>query len=156
MQTYINPEELGLSQSQFNAKQKELEKEVSRHLAAERDKSYQAYYIFPSREQRDLALKKISEFRQHDDAFRFLTNWHPDNKNESGVAMEFSKTPREAEADLLDFFSHHGLQAVRLHHVDAENQATIMTDSPEQVPEESQGKVLPFPKKDKTSYPKAA
>lgn len=148
-----NPGEFGMSTNQFEKSQAELRRAVEavarEEARAERAKPHQEYYIFDTPMEKERAAKLVVQRRQEEDAFRYLANWHDDRIHpDIGLGLEFSKSPPDSEAKVVDFFSRHNLQAKRIHHIDSQlHETAVYATDPEAERRElgRQARVLPFP-----------
>lgn len=115
---YMHPEELGLSEGQFNAKQKELEREIQAEVGRRREAQSHEYFTFDSKERRDEAIQLIHRVRDDEghkdhELFRYLLNWRPDpakHKRDVGLELHFQKTPEDLEEKLRAFFQENGFE----------------------------------------------
>ncbi|MDP2933182.1 MAG: hypothetical protein Q8N81_03540 [bacterium] len=149
-----DPDEFGMTASQFDKSQTELRRTVDAMAGAEREKSHQEYYIFDTPLEKERAAKLVVECRQYEDAFRYLADWHDDKiHSDIGLGLEFSKSPPDSEAKVADFFSRNNLQAKRIHHIDSQlHETAVYAKDPEAEQRElgQQAKVLPFSRMRKT------
>jgi len=144
-------DEFGLSNLQFKIGQAELERQISAANGAERAKPHHEYFIFESAEDKKKALELISNDRQIDDAFRYLTQWGDDPKNpDLGLALDFSNSPEASEAKILDSLSRNNIKAIRVHHTnDAGHETAVFAANPDLENKRLRIKnVIPFPIKE--------
>lgn len=115
---YMHPEELGLSEEQFNARQKELKRDISAELGRRREAQSHEYFTFENRARRDEAIALIHKVRDDEghkdhELFRYLLSWRPDpakHKHEVGLELYFQKTPEDLEEKLRTFFQENGFE----------------------------------------------
>ncbi len=125
-----NADELGLSEGSFGAGQAELEKKNSAHAGGEREKNSSGYVIFATEAEQHKALALIGEYRQHDEAFSYLRNWHADPvRPHRGLTLEFSKTSQDEVIKLRDFFARNGL-AIAEYYSSQEQPAPHVSETP--------------------------
>lgn len=98
-------EEPGLTEEQFRAGEKRRQEEIKRHIAESRNGPKKLYFIFETEEQRNRALRLISEKQEYNDLFRFLINWQIDPlRHDTGLEMDFSRHFKNPKEELEEFF----------------------------------------------------
>lgn len=106
---YVAPDEAGLGEEEFVAKQKERNGMAYKYSAEERNKPHDEYLVFSSPSDKEKALKLIEEYRQIDEAFKFLDNWGDVPSQESGLKLSFTKSPEDNIQKVEEFFRRNDL-----------------------------------------------
>ena len=163
---YVPPEDLGINSEELKAKQEELLNYTPEYLALDREKPHAEYIIFDSLDAKEVAKDKIKEYREHDEAFTFLTDWKDDNKRpDVGIELSFSKSPTDNMKKVKDFFERNSLSVKEIYYVEKDDTKIITpTIKPTEIVQEEQlSNVVEFPKpkdtqqdQEDTGMPKAA
>lgn len=99
----------GLSQSEFEAEERERQEEIGRVSSKEYHNPEKIFFIFENPEERDRALKLIAQERQFNDLFRYLNHWRNDPlRKDVGLEMDFLRHPPELRKKLEEFFQKNG------------------------------------------------
>lgn len=130
----IPADELGLSKQQFRNAEKQLRLYVDGLIGKERNRDHYEYYIFHSPQEKQIALEKMAEAQQEDEAFRYLqSDWGDDPQHPAeGLVFHFSKSEQDSEKKILDFFARYNIFPRRIHHIDADlNETGVLAEDPQ-------------------------
>ncbi len=145
-----NPDELGLSQEDFDANEIDFQNRVLEGLGKEREKPHFEYIFFESPSEKQKAANLIREFRQYDDALRYVKDWRDDGIHpQTGIALEFDKTTEDCREKLKDFFSRHNVLVV--FGKPEQELGPVKEVSPAK--SSTQGKIIPFKARPKQTTP---
>jgi len=134
-------EKSGMSETQFQKAEAKMAEELQRMEAEAFASPHHEYYVFKSMADKENALKLVEEYRQDDDAFRYLDPGNYNQKKESSeLTFNFIKTDPENETRIISFFTRHGLLAERIHHTDDKGREVfVMARDPKTVGESLKG-----------------
>ena len=151
-ESFLIEDDKGLSQDELLEKTRKLQNKASEHFGLEREKTQKIYVIFSSSEDKQKAIEKMTEYRQIDDSFSFLSEWKDDpNLNEVkshiGLELSFSKTPQDIKEKLVNFFEKQHCKIDEMYFVSDNN---IHTNNRNEV-KITNDNVIEIPKRDNTN-----
>ncbi len=102
---------MSLSKQEFEDWEKKFNAETEKIIgSAEYHRPLKLFLMFSTQLEAKKALELITKYREQDSRFYRMTSFNQDTNRNVGIEIDFDKSSKHTQDDMITFFKEHGLK----------------------------------------------